>query len=148
MTPVKLVPPMVWTRRSVAVSMTVALEEHRREIGQRLAALRESRGLTQDELAHQAGVSEKTVSRLENGRNDPELDTLRKFAKALKVELRDLQGEQPVPLGLGETQLDRIEKKLSELLDRLVADGVLQAVQTDAETKPPRQPSKRQTRAA
>jgi transcriptional regulator with XRE-family HTH domain len=41
----------------------IALEEHRRQIGARIAELREARGLSQEQLAHEAEVSVKTISR-------------------------------------------------------------------------------------
>lgn len=119
MSEVKQVPALGWTRRSAAVSIVLAMEEHRKEVALRLTALREARGLTQEELAYAAGVSNKTISRLENGRNEPELDTLRKLAKALDAEVREIQGDPPAPLGLGVTQLDRVEAKLDAILELL-----------------------------
>jgi transcriptional regulator with XRE-family HTH domain len=56
----------------------------------RLKALREARGLTQEELAKKAGISRGYLARLETGRHDPHLSRLRKLAKILKVKVGDL----------------------------------------------------------
>ena len=93
------------------------MEDHRKEVGQRIAALRDARGWSQEELAHRADVSVKTISRLENGRNEGRGKNLRSIAEALEVPVLDLQGTQPDPFGLSDvSQLDRIEAKLDRLL--------------------------------
>jgi len=56
----------------------------------RLKRLREAKGLTQDKLAKRIGVSRAYLSRLEMGRHDPPLSTLRRLAKALKSTVADL----------------------------------------------------------
>jgi len=56
----------------------------------RIKALRAMRGLTQDALAKQAGLSLAYIGRLETGHYDPQLSTLRRLAKALKVSIADL----------------------------------------------------------
>jgi transcriptional regulator with XRE-family HTH domain len=56
----------------------------------RLKAIRERRGLTQEQLAEKSGVSRTYLARLETGRQDPTLSTLEKLAKALGVKVRRL----------------------------------------------------------
>jgi transcriptional regulator with XRE-family HTH domain len=56
----------------------------------RLKQLRHERGLTQADLAKGAGVTLSYIGRLEIGMHDPQLSTLRKLAKALKVPVADL----------------------------------------------------------
>ena len=56
----------------------------------RLRTLRESKGITQAELAKKAGVSRAYLSRLEMGLHDPPLSRLRKLAAALRVKVADL----------------------------------------------------------
>jgi transcriptional regulator with XRE-family HTH domain len=41
--------------------------------------------LTQEDLAHAAGISTSTLSRIERGLHEPSLPTLRKIAAALDV---------------------------------------------------------------
>lgn len=51
----------------------------------KLKALRRKRGLTQAALAAKAGFTREYVARLETGRHDPPISTLRRLAKALGV---------------------------------------------------------------
>lgn len=98
------------------------MEEYRREIGARIVRLRESRSLGQEDLAHEAGVSVKTISRLENGRHEGRQGTIRRVAQALDVEPSAIIGEPPVPLGLGQDGSSvRADDGLSMLADLALA---------------------------
>jgi transcriptional regulator with XRE-family HTH domain len=44
----------------------------------------------QEDVAHEAGISTSTLSRVERGLHQPSLPTLRKLAVALEVSLADL----------------------------------------------------------
>jgi transcriptional regulator with XRE-family HTH domain len=59
-------------------------------LGKRLKELRAERGMTQAVLAKRAGVTLSYVGRLEIGMHDPQLSTLNKLAKALKVSVQEL----------------------------------------------------------
>ena len=59
-------------------------------IARRLKDLRKVRGLTQLQLAKRAGVSFGYLARLETCRHDPQVGTLEKLAKALKVTVAEL----------------------------------------------------------
>ena len=56
----------------------------------RLREFRESRFLTQEELARSAGLTVITVSRIERGVADARFSTIRKLATALGVEPQEL----------------------------------------------------------
>jgi transcriptional regulator with XRE-family HTH domain len=56
----------------------------------RLAALREARGLTQEQLAAASGVSRVQISRLEQGHFAPRLASLKCLAAALGVSVAQL----------------------------------------------------------
>lgn len=58
-----------------------------------LHAIRESKFMTQRELADRAGVSEVPISRLELGKAAARLTTTRKVAQALGLEPRESVGE-------------------------------------------------------
>ena len=60
------------------------------KIGRRLRALREEHLLTQGELGEAAGVSRDQVSRIERDEVDPRFSTIRKLAKGLGVDPREL----------------------------------------------------------
>lgn len=53
----------------------------------RLAELREERGLTQEAVASLMGTTQPVVARLEAGGRDPRLSTIERYAAALDIEL-------------------------------------------------------------
>lgn len=65
-------------------------ELREKTIKQIIAALRDERlrqGLSQNEVAHRAGLSHTMVMRVEKQERMPTIDTLLRIASALKVEL-------------------------------------------------------------
>jgi len=60
------------------------------KLAARLKALRERRGLSQEQLAEKAGLSRPHLARLETAKQDPTLSTIEKLAKALKVKPAEL----------------------------------------------------------
>ncbi len=66
-------------------------ETHRAErIGARVRQEREGRGWSLAELARRTGIQPPNLSRLENGKHVPSLDTLQRVADALGVRVADL----------------------------------------------------------
>jgi transcriptional regulator with XRE-family HTH domain len=61
-----------------------------KKLGQRIAALRKVRGLTQVELAQKVGCSVEFISLVERGVNAPSVAGLEKFSRVLKVGVVDL----------------------------------------------------------
>lgn len=59
-------------------------------IGENIKLIRQSKGLTQEELAKKLGISKSAISRYESGQRDPNLDSADKIASVLGVALRDL----------------------------------------------------------
>ena len=70
--------------------------------GNRLCDLRRRAGLTQAELAEKLGITNKAVSKWENGRAKPTTDLIRKLAAlyGVKVEelLREKEGEKKMEI--------------------------------------------------
>jgi transcriptional regulator with XRE-family HTH domain len=60
------------------------------KIGKNLRRVREDRLMTQQELAEAAQLGLSTVLRIENDRVEPRFSTIRKLAKALDVNAREL----------------------------------------------------------
>ena len=66
-----------------------------KKIGRRISELRKERQLTQEQLAEKLGVSNRSVSRWENGNTLPEMSILLQLCKVLDVGITDLiTGEQ------------------------------------------------------
>ena len=56
----------------------------------KLAELRKSKGLTQQEFAEKIGISNKSLSRYERGDRNPSLAELKRIADVLGCEINDL----------------------------------------------------------
>lgn len=65
--------------------MPTPIEPVRKQVGQRLAAARELKGLSQTEVGNRFGVGKGTVSAWETGRGDPGIFRLRELAKLYEV---------------------------------------------------------------
>ena len=66
------------------------------QVGPRLRALRQARGLTLDQLARSAGLSPSTLSRLESNKRQVSLELLVPLARQLDVQIDDLVREDAV----------------------------------------------------
>ncbi len=66
-------------------------------IGQRIAKYRDSRELTQAELAEMIEVAPETISRMERGISIPSIKTLEKIAHVLQVRIVDFFTNELVP---------------------------------------------------
>ncbi|MEJ1931063.1 helix-turn-helix transcriptional regulator [Nostoc sp. NIES-2111] len=64
--------------------------EFLRFIGQNVKRLRLAKGVSQVKLAHESDMEAPALSRLEAGRTNPTLLTMRKIAQALEVPLEIL----------------------------------------------------------
>lgn len=71
--------------------MTNAKEQKlMKAFGKRVADVRKSRGVTQQELAEDIGMSVVAIAYIETGKRWARLGTLNKIAKQLKVDISDL----------------------------------------------------------
>lgn len=60
-----------------------------KKIGQNLRKLRERKGISQEQLALNAGLNRAYIGYIERGERNPSTDTLVKIAKALKISPKD-----------------------------------------------------------
>ncbi|WP_127487614.1 helix-turn-helix domain-containing protein [Paenibacillus ehimensis] len=67
------------------------------QIGNRIAALREKQGLTQEELSLKLDISRASLSHYEKNRREPDYDTLVKIANHFKVSIDYLLGRTQDP---------------------------------------------------
>ena len=61
-----------------------------KSFGKRLAQVRKSRGITQQELAERTNMSVVSIAYLETGKRFARLGTLHKIAKTLRVDVAEL----------------------------------------------------------
>lgn len=91
-----------------------------KKIGALFKKLRNEKGLTQEQFAEVVNVSNRTVSRWENGNNMPDLDVLIQISDYYEIDLRELLD--------GERKGEKMNKELE--------DTVLKAVDyTNSETE-------------
>ena len=64
------------------------------KIGDKVKKLREKEVITQEELAQRAGVAVVTLSRIERNLADPHVSTIRKLARVLNVDPRELVADE------------------------------------------------------
>jgi transcriptional regulator with XRE-family HTH domain len=79
------------SRRVVSSVPAVALPaEIDPALGRALRALREQRGRSQEALAHEAGLTLRTLQRIERSQANPTWSTVRRIARTLGVSLAEL----------------------------------------------------------
>ena len=71
----------------------------RRRVGLNVQRLRRLRELSQEELAHRAGIHQTYLSGVENGRRNPSIVVLDRIAKALESDVVELAAPIEIMLG-------------------------------------------------
>jgi transcriptional regulator with XRE-family HTH domain len=79
------------------------------DVGSRLRQVRETAGLSQRELARRAGVTNGTISLIEQNRNSPSVSSLRKVLQGVPMTLAEFFSTE-------DTDLERIVFRHDELL--------------------------------
>jgi transcriptional regulator with XRE-family HTH domain len=77
----------IWVR-------SAAILRERRRLGRRLRALRQRKGLSQEQAAEAIGIHPKHLGRIESGAGNPTISTLIALALAYGVRLAALVEEQ------------------------------------------------------
>lgn len=86
------------------------------KLGERIAALRNERGLTQVQLAEALGYSQQQVLSFEKGRRRVPVSALPELSKVLGVPVEELLGAEAQPAKRGPTpKLQRQLEQLSQL---------------------------------
>lgn len=73
--------------------------------GEKIRAIRKSKGLTQKQVGEFAGIAEPTIRRYELDKLHPKVETLQKIADALKVSVYEL-------FGMDDLDTDTLEKNM------------------------------------
>lgn len=79
--------------------MAVSGPSIQRKFGQRLREIRKQKGISQENLAADAGVSRTYVSDIERGERNVSLTTIERFAMALEISMAELMPDWPRPSG-------------------------------------------------
>ena len=84
-------------------------------IGKYIACKRKEQNLTQEQLAQQLGVSNKTISKWEKGQSVPDAEQLIKLAVILETTVSELLGNHAE----GKEEPDQLAKELSRINTQL-----------------------------
>lgn len=86
---------------------------NQKKIGLFLKELRKQKGLTQEQLAEMLGVSDRSVSRWENGNNMPDLSIIVELADYYEIDIREIiDGERK-----GENMNNELKDTLLKVAD-------------------------------
>lgn len=85
-------------------------------IGERLRTLRKEKGLTQKELAERLGVSASMVGQYETNVRSPKMETLKKFANSLNIDISEIIDISNVSPSLNKAV--PLVSKFNDILDR------------------------------
>lgn len=87
----------------------------------KIAYLRERRGLTQEDLAARLGISRASLSHYETGRRQSDHETLKKIASFFHVSIDYLLDREDQPAAATEQQIQQFVSNL-ELSDETILD--------------------------
>lgn len=83
------------------------------KVGSFLRSLRTGKKLTQEQLAEKIGVTQRTVSRWETGKNLPDLDILIELSDLYEVDIRELLN--------GERKTEKANENVKETVQQVAA---------------------------
>jgi DNA-binding XRE family transcriptional regulator len=66
------------------------MDSYKKEVGKKLKEARESKNLTQSDLAKKADINVNYYARIERGEENPSLEVLQKLFKALNIKSSDI----------------------------------------------------------
>lgn len=88
-------------------------------LGEKIASARKEKGMTQEMLAEQLGVTRQAVARWENGLSVPDAGMLVRIAGALDTTVNDLLGEEEPEQGRDlAAELEALNRQLAEREER------------------------------
>ncbi len=88
-------------------------------VGGFIAAIRKEKGITQKSLAEELYLSEKTVSKWENGRGLPDVSLLLPLCRALEVDLNELVvGHRIAPTAYRQNAEENLVRHLNKVAPR------------------------------
>jgi transcriptional regulator with XRE-family HTH domain len=81
--------------------MIASVSEYAEAVGQAIRNLRQGQGLSQEELAHRAGVHRTYIGGIERGERNPTVESLKKIADGLGLDPAAILLEASRPRRLG-----------------------------------------------
>jgi len=118
--------------------------------GQRLAALRRSKGLSQRELAAKLNTTREAIDYYERRAQNPTLDLIQKLAEALEVTVAELLGSESQPVRARPGPVPQLQLRFEQIkqLPRQQQEFVLDFLDTVLGTAEKKQAARRSARAS
>jgi len=74
----------------MAISYNMDDVQYLQKLGEKIVAIRKSKKLSQQDLAHECGMDKPNLRKLEKGKGNPTVKTLLRLSKALEIDPKDL----------------------------------------------------------
>ncbi len=97
---------------------------------QRLKELRLKKGLTQTELGEKVGVKQNTFTNWENGKREPNFETLLKLASILNTTTSYLLGESDIYYGYGSKEFEEYMKNNPDIFSEVFINQTRDTIKT------------------
>ena len=98
-------------------------------VGEKIRLLRKSKGLTQDAVAFDLGVSRQAIAKWEGGQSSPNSENLIKLANLLSVPIDELTDTKPYqPTALEEYARQKLEDRKKFQEAKRIAVKMIQAI--------------------
>ncbi|MER8875225.1 helix-turn-helix transcriptional regulator [Mesorhizobium sp. M0684] len=81
-------------------------------IAEQVKFIRKLHGLTQENLADAAGLTTRTIEKIESGRHRPEEQTLRSIARAMQIDVKYFEKPTPEQEARQKAELERAPRKM------------------------------------
>lgn len=99
---------------------------NQKKIGEFIAECRKAKKLTQSELAESLGVTEKSISNWENGRNMPDLSLFKPLCAEFDITINELMNGEKLTKENNQANLDENIIKLTELAQlKSIRNGIM-----------------------
>lgn len=89
-----------------------AMERDAAFIAQQVKFIRKWHGLTQENLADAAGLTTRTIEKIESGRHRPEEQTLRSIARAMQIDVKFFEKPTPEQQARQKAEMERAVRKI------------------------------------
>jgi transcriptional regulator with XRE-family HTH domain len=88
------------------------MERNAAFIAQQVKLIRKWHGLTQENLADAAGLTTRTIEKIESGRHRPEEQTLRSIARAMQIDVKFFEKPTPEQEARQKAEMERAVRKM------------------------------------
>lgn len=82
------------------------------KIGKFISELRKEKGMTQEQLAEKLGVTQKSVSRWETGKNMPDLSLLQTLSSELDISVSELLDGEKISV-----EIKNVDEAINQIID-------------------------------